>query len=695
MAGQQLLVTPISPDGLFVRSGPGTDHEALASVFMDEALEVREEREQGKAKIGRTGAWLHIRTSRNVEGYVAAEFVRRAYVTPPGGAPLVPGEARDVNPRHQSMTTVSIHPIPLAEQVNLLQNAVFDADTYEQVRDGSTHIPESWVGWWEQPAVNDCYNFKPNFGRLTREQAPNRVHAGSHVAFYYSSWASHHAGYYQTVDVEAGTVYRFSIWGHGWASAGEPVSTSTTKLWVGIDPTGGSDPLAASLVWGPAVVAMDVPYELVVEARALGDKLTVFTRSRPDWCMEHNNVFWDDARLVAVAREVGVEVESPDARLLVATERLSVEDSTLLDIPLILVTTELDGLTIRSGPGTGHERLTAIGRHDRVRAVDPAEARTKLGKQAAWIELELADGVRGWAAAWFLQEAPATAEFPFGHALPGLHGPADPAAWAWTDEIFGIIEASGVRAVKVLCAGDIGGEQIRRLEDLGIEFIMARLFAKFGEPKSPEEFVDEIQGATDRLYGAGVRWFEVHNEPNLHHKDGPEGMWVMWQNGQQFAGFLLKLLDLLRQRYPEARFGWPGLSPGLDFSSNGKPLRYASARFEEEAASAMMACDFICMHTYWGADGSPYTRALADLNDYAERFPDKIIIASEFSNASQHVDKRDKGKEYGDFYIKAQQTLPQNVGALFSYVLSASGGYTAETWQDSPISELVARALRR
>jgi hypothetical protein len=437
---------------------------------------------------------------------------------------------------------------------------------------------------------------------------------------------------------------------------------------------------------------MDTAHEFVLEAKAQGGRLTVFTRSRPDWCLQHNNVFWDDARLAAIARPVHgnrkkeTTVEGGAGGSPKPPPTVTVPSGE----PLTLRTTEADGLRIRSGPGTEHERLSAIRPWDRVEAVNPNDARIKLGKQDQWIEVRTESSETGWAAAWFMEEAAKTYVFPFGHAMAGLHGPADPAAWAWTQDTYNLIQETGVKAVKILSAGDIGGEQVAKLKGLGAEFIMARLFAKFASRKTPDEFFNEVQGATDRLYQAGVRWFEVHNEPNLHHKDGPEGMWVMWQNGGEFSGFFHKMLELLRKRYPDAMFGWPGLSPGFDFSHDGKQIRYDSARFEAEAHDAMEAADFICIHTYWGADGSPYTRSLEDLRRYAERFPDKAIIASEFSNSSPSIDKQVKGEEYVRFFQEAK-SLPENVGALFSYIISASWGYTAETWKDSPIPGLVAR----
>ncbi len=356
---------------------------------------------------------------------------------------------------------------------------------------------------------------------------------------------------------------------------------------------------------------------------------------------------------------------------------------------LILHTHSSDGLRIRSGPGKQYGQIASILPGDRVSAVDPADARAKLGRDGEWIEIRLPDGKIGWAAAQYMEVPPTFVQAPMGHALVGVHGPTDPGKWPWDGPNYDIIRAARVQAVKVLTGEDIDGSVVQRLHENGVRFVMARLFAKFPSRRTPKDFADEVTPSAARLYEAGVRYFEVHNEPNLHHRDAPEGMWVCWQNGREFGNFLLESIQLLRQRLPEALFGWPGVSPGQDISlPDGRPLRYHSERFEKEAEFAMQQCDFICLHTYWGADGSPYTRSLRDIRRYAERFPNKVIFASEFSNSSPQVSKDIKAQEYARFYAEARN-LPPNVGGLFSFVLSASAGFPYETWRDSPIPHAV------
>ena len=358
---------------------------------------------------------------------------------------------------------------------------------------------------------------------------------------------------------------------------------------------------------------------------------------------------------------------------------------------LWLRTTATSGLRVRSGSGVQHPMIGSIMPGDQVKALGSADdVRARLGKSGQWIQVELPNGVVGWASALFLEEVPEYVESPVGHALIGLHGPADPGMWPWDEAAYEAIEQARVEAVKILAAGDVGSGLVEELRRRGVSFILARLFAKFSEPRTPQEFVDEVAPATGRLYEAGVRYFEVHNEPNLHHPDSPEGMGVAWQTGKEFGEFFLKAVDLLRERFPGGRFGWPGVSPGPELTPTpANPIRrYDSARFEREAAFAMQQADFICMHTYWGADGSTVMDAVKKVEAYCDRFPDKAIFVSEFSNSHRHIAKDVKGLEYVQFYRELRK-LPPNLGGSFAYVLSSSSGFEAETWKGSPIPKRV------
>lgn len=131
--------------------------------------------------------------------------------------------------------------------------------------------------------------------------AARGARSGSYAARFATTFASFNAGLIQQVSATPGTTYRFTIYAQAVSKAGGSTSSDEfTNVWVGIDPTGGTDASAGSITWSGAASPMDGYGALSVEATASGEQITVFTRSVPNWCMEVNEVYWDDASLTAV-----------------------------------------------------------------------------------------------------------------------------------------------------------------------------------------------------------------------------------------------------------------------------------------------------------------------------------------------------------------------------------------------------------
>ena len=65
---------------------------------------------------------------------------------------------------------------------------------------------------------------------------------------------------------------------------------------VGIDPKGGEDPFADSVVWGEWATSYNVYHELpAVEAEAEAAQVTVFTEHLFQWPFKHNDAYYDHA----------------------------------------------------------------------------------------------------------------------------------------------------------------------------------------------------------------------------------------------------------------------------------------------------------------------------------------------------------------------------------------------------------------
>ena len=144
---------------------------------------------------------------------------------------------------------------PCLESGNLTHNCGFDnfVDQWE----GEKHyqIPTGWQYY----ILSGDLGFRPS--EDTYWGAPSLWLLTDGVPFT--------AGIYQQVSVTPGVVYQADA---GWAAVTQP--DFERKL--GLDPSGGTDPLAPGVIWGPAEWGINSWPDLTVSARATGPTMTVF-----------------------------------------------------------------------------------------------------------------------------------------------------------------------------------------------------------------------------------------------------------------------------------------------------------------------------------------------------------------------------------------------------------------------------------
>jgi hypothetical protein len=143
------------------------------------------------------------------------------------------------------------------------------------------------------------------------DKAFYRIHSGNMAQQIFTYGRMGLGGIYQTVAITPGTWLRFSVWMQAWMcfdyaqcdGGRHSDQPSDMHLKVGIDPTGGTDINSVAVVWGAEQEAFDRWVEFSVIAKSLSDTVTVFTSGGAvwDWARANNDVYEDDAALVAIA----------------------------------------------------------------------------------------------------------------------------------------------------------------------------------------------------------------------------------------------------------------------------------------------------------------------------------------------------------------------------------------------------------
>jgi len=269
----------------------------------------------------------------------------------------------------------------------------------------------------------------------------------------------------------------------------------------------------------------------------------------------------------------------------------------------------------------------------------------------------------------------ATTPWPFGKSLSGV-GMGNPQPL--THGQLKIVEKSKIEAFKMLTLPHPphNKELVEALKRIPtIKFVMARLFFPVDANSqfrfTPQIFVDTVINGAQAAYEAGVRWFEVHNEPNLSN----EGMGWNWLNGGQFGSWLTQVINLLRPRLPGSFFGYPGLSPQPNVPD-----------FLNTSASAIAACDWVGVHCYWQTmEGGDYPMVADNAGMYwrgfRDRYPDKLLMITEFSCNRPSISYADKGRHYARYYQLLRNE--RNMAAAFGFALNWPGqDVNQEGWEN-------------
>ena len=260
--------------------------------------------------------------------------------------------------------------------------------------------------------------------------------------------------------------------------------------------------------------------------------------------------------------------------------------------------------------------------------------------------------------------------WPAGRCLVGAHGRL---GGALEEADLELVRAARLEALMLDAAES--AESVERLQATAPgAFIMLRLTADFkGDAVSPSAFVDRLGPGLERLYPLGVRYAEVHTAPNLQI----EGWQRSWRDGGEFAAWFGAACERLRAAYPDLQLGFPGLSPGERIPGQ----RAEALDFLEEAEDAVGLADWVGVHAVWTDRAGMHALGGGLLfEEYALRFPDRLLFVTEFCNPSPAVPTAEKARQYLE-YLRLLRDRPE-VGAAFALALSAVQGHPGVVWRD-------------
>ena len=205
---------------------------------------------------------------------------------------------------------LSVAAAPQQQGENLLQNGGFEGDYSAWNGIPQIQMPAGWTPWWadNNPEVDPPWkNLRPEWKPAEGVHYPTRVHSGARAIQWFKGYGTFFAGASQQVNVPENAQLRFTAWGLAWSCADWDMCRDASSydpanmgMRIGIDPTGGTNPWSASIVWSGFASPTNGWLPFQVDATAQGTLVTVFLYSNPDWPKENQDAYFDDASLVVL-----------------------------------------------------------------------------------------------------------------------------------------------------------------------------------------------------------------------------------------------------------------------------------------------------------------------------------------------------------------------------------------------------------
>ena len=233
---------------------------------------------------------------------------------------------------------------------NRLANASFEEGEYKTEGMGTSLSSSVGTGWTPWSVLGGAtFNREVEYKVLQAATLPSRyhIHSGNHSQKFFTTWGTHTAGFYQRIAVPRGSKVTFTIWAQiytgereltsedefisdlDWPTKeGQKRGPGLYRVYAGIDPFGDTPPgfgapPSERTVWSEPVTdfetrqvlesgqQIDAWVQLAVSAVAQSDFVTVYSKGQPEFAVKHNDSYWDDACLVAVAPPAPTATDTP------------------------------------------------------------------------------------------------------------------------------------------------------------------------------------------------------------------------------------------------------------------------------------------------------------------------------------------------------------------------------------------------
>ena len=256
----------------------------------------------------------------------------------------------------------------------------------------------------------------------------------------------------------------------------------------------------------------------------------------------------------------------------------------------------------------------------------------------------------------------------------------------FTENDFQVVAHARLEAVRI--NQNTSDNAIARLRQINPNiFLLARLTADMrSHAYTASEFTHALHPHLARFYAQGIRYFEIHTQPNLH----ANGWMLSWTDGAGFAKWFLEVLNTWRQAFPEGHFGFPALSPGDDVPNQ----RFSARRFLDQADQAVIAADWVGAACYWkNYTEMNRTEKGRCYETLRLRYPHKLVFITDFANINAQTDAYTRGNHYADYYLDLRERA--GLGAAFGDYLTSGNAAPFLGWgnngANSPIVTKIAQ----